>query len=107
MPVYHEEAKELLGWDQYQGRLWEGFHRQAVTVMLAYSFLVWLEWHERPLRRRPGRPRGVFSPAPGPPPLPLARPPSGHRRLATGGSSPRVIYHGTHYSLPSSTNLTK
>src|SRR5262249_26442042 len=27
---YHEEAKELLGWDQYQGRLWAGFHRHAV-----------------------------------------------------------------------------
>ena len=23
---YHEEAKGLLGWDQYQGRLWPGFH---------------------------------------------------------------------------------
>ena len=44
---YHEEAKELLGWDQYQGRLWPGFHRQAVTVMLAYSFLVWQEFQQR------------------------------------------------------------
>src|SRR5262249_43646936 len=32
---YHEEAKELLGWDPYQGRLWPGFHRHAVSVMLA------------------------------------------------------------------------
>ena len=32
---YHEEAKGLLGWDQYQGRLWPGFHRHAVSVMLA------------------------------------------------------------------------
>ena len=32
-----------MGWDQYQGRLWPGFHWHAVTVMLAYSFLVWLE----------------------------------------------------------------
>src|SRR5437868_10432087 len=61
---FHEEAKELLGWDQYQGRLWTGFHRQAVTVMLAYSFLVWLEWQERSSTRRPGPPRGVFSPRP-------------------------------------------
>ena len=36
---FHEEAKGELGWDQYQGRLWPGFHRHAVTVMLAYSFL--------------------------------------------------------------------
>ena len=32
---FHEEAKGELGWDQYQGRLWPGFHRHAVTVMLA------------------------------------------------------------------------
>src|SRR5262249_51071381 len=24
---YHEEAKTELGWDQYQGRRWDGFHR--------------------------------------------------------------------------------
>jgi SRSO17 transposase len=38
---FHEEAKGELGWDQYQGRRWRGFHRHAATVMLAYSFLVW------------------------------------------------------------------
>src|SRR5207247_1288219 len=43
----HEEAKEELGWDQYQGRLWPGFHRHAVTVMLAMSFLIWLELWQR------------------------------------------------------------
>jgi len=37
---FHEEAKGELGWDQYQGRLWPGFHRHAVTVMLASSLLV-------------------------------------------------------------------
>jgi SRSO17 transposase len=62
---YHEEAKELLGWDQYQGRLWSGFHRHAVSVMLAYSFLVWREWQQRQERTRPGRPRRAFSPSAG------------------------------------------
>ena len=60
---YHEEAKTELGWDQYQGRLWHGFHRNAVTVMLSYSFLVWLEWRERMQQRRVGRPRRAFSPS--------------------------------------------
>ncbi len=73
---YHEEAKELLGWDQYQGRLWEGFHRHAVSVMLAYSFLVWQEWEGREERTRPGRPRRAFSPS--------ARP---EARDAAGGAS--------------------
>jgi SRSO17 transposase len=60
---FHEEAKSLLGWDQYQGRLWHGFHRHAALIMLTYSFLVWLELRERDQVQRPGRPRGVFSPS--------------------------------------------
>jgi SRSO17 transposase len=32
---FHQEAKGLLGWDQYQGRRWQGFQRHAVSVMLA------------------------------------------------------------------------
>jgi SRSO17 transposase len=59
---FHEEAKGELGWDQYQGRLWPGFHRHAVTVMLAYSFLVWLELRQRPRHTRQGRRRDPFPP---------------------------------------------
>jgi SRSO17 transposase len=62
---FHEEAQGELGWDQYQGRLWPGFHRHAVTVMLADSFLVWLELQRRRSRPRRGRPRDPFSPSPG------------------------------------------
>jgi SRSO17 transposase len=60
---YHEEAKGLLGWDQYQGRLWQGFHRNSVLVMLAYSFLVKQEWQGRPQVSRRGRKRRPFSPS--------------------------------------------
>ena len=60
---FHEEAKSLLGWDQYQGRLWHGFHRNTSLVMLSYSFLVWLEWRERQAVVQRGRPRRVFSPS--------------------------------------------
>jgi SRSO17 transposase len=74
---YHEEAKGLLGWDQYQGRLWRGFHRHAVSVMLAYSFLIWREWQQRQERARPGRPRRAFSPSAGP-----------ASRVPAGGPSP-------------------
>jgi SRSO17 transposase len=62
---FHEEAKEVLGWDQYQGRRWGGFHRHAALIMLTYCFLVWLEWREREKRLTPGRRRGVFSPSAG------------------------------------------
>jgi SRSO17 transposase len=60
---FHEEAKGELGWDQYQGRLWPGFHRHAVTVMLAYSFLVWLERRQRRRHQREGRRCDPFSPS--------------------------------------------
>jgi SRSO17 transposase len=60
---FHEEAKGELGWDQYQGRLWPGFHRHAVTVMLAFSFLVWLELRERRRHPRQGRRRDSISPS--------------------------------------------
>jgi len=60
---FHEEAKGLLGWDQYQGRLWSGFHRNSVLVMLAFSFLVMQEWKRRQEVTLRGRPRGDFSPS--------------------------------------------
>ena len=60
---FHEEAKGEVGWDQYQGRLWPGFHRHAVTVMLAYSVLVWLEVRQRRSQPCHGRPRDPVSPS--------------------------------------------
>ena len=88
---YHEEAKELLGWDQYQGRLWPGFHRHAVSVMLAYSFLVWQEWHQRSQRARPGRPRRAFSPSAGSASAPVAGGASGGQRLAPSRSGQGMV----------------
>ena len=73
---FHEEAKGELGWDQYQGRLWPGVHRHAVTVMLAYSFLVWLELRQRRSQPRRGRPRDPFSPSTGSVADPVAGDPS-------------------------------
>jgi SRSO17 transposase len=60
---FHEESKGLLGWDQYQGRLWPGFHRNSVLVLLAYSFLVKQEWEQRQEVTLRGRPRRAFSPS--------------------------------------------
>ena len=79
---FHEEAKGLWGWDQYQGRLWPGFHRNAVCVMLAYSFLVWQEYHQRAQQTRRGRPRRAFSPSTGSAASAAAGDPSAHLRLA-------------------------
>ena len=93
---YHEEAKTELGWDQYQGRRWDGFHRHAVTVMLSYSFLVWLERWERERCRMRGRPRAAFSPTPGPPPPAAAAAPSSRQRMAALCRHPRIDRIGTH-----------
>ncbi len=87
---YHEEAKGLLGWDQYQGRQWPGFHRHAVCVMLAYSFLVWREWQQRQERTRPGRPRRAFSPSAGSTPRVAAGGASADLRLAAARSGQRA-----------------
>lgn len=63
---FHEDAKSLLGWDDYQGRLWTGFHRHATVVMLTYSFLCWRQWRMlKQAPRLPGRPRNPFSPSKG------------------------------------------
>jgi SRSO17 transposase len=106
---YHEEAKTELGWDQYQGRRWDGFHRHAITVMLSYSFLVWLEWRGREQRIGQGRPRAAFSPTPGPPPPAPPRGPSPGERMAPKGGDPRIDRLGTHGPLlfPQTPTLTE
>jgi len=104
---YHEEAKGELGWDQYQGRRWDGFHRHAVTVMLSYSFLVWLEWTHRQSQPRPGRPRRAFSPSARSPTAIAAPGPSLRHRLAASRRHPRIDQIRSHHSIPSNAKLTK
>jgi SRSO17 transposase len=104
---YHEEAKEVLGWDQYQGRLWSGFHRNSMLVMVSYSFLVWVEWRERTQRVVRGRPRGAFSPS-GRSPAAVHRQRSSQAgRPHAGPGSSGVTRRHHHRPVPSDAELTK
>lgn len=87
---YYEEAKTLLGWDQFQGRRYDAFHRHAVTVSLSYSFMVWLEWRERQRIRRRGRQRRAFSPSERSPTTHPTGDPSLDCRLAAPSSPPHT-----------------
>ncbi len=84
---FHQVSKSELGWDQYQGRLWTGFHRHAILTLLAFSFLVWLEWQQRTQQRPRGRPRGAFSPSARPAPSVARRDSSLYRRMAPASGS--------------------
>ena len=60
---YYEDAKNELGWGDYQGRKWIGFHRHSIIVMLTYSFMTWLEWtHRQTSPGSRGHPRSPYSP---------------------------------------------
>jgi SRSO17 transposase len=80
---FYQEAKGEVGWDQYEGRLWHGFHRHALLVFLAYSFLVLLRTRQH--RRGRGRPPRLFSP------VPLVADHSGHPTPSAG-----VVGHRGH-----------
>jgi SRSO17 transposase len=104
---YHEEAKGELGWDQYQGRSWGGFHRHAVSVMMSYSFLVWLEWKMRERERVRGRQRQAFSPSAGSKATVGCGNTSESGRVVAGRSHSRVDRHRSHQSVSPIVKLTK
>ena len=35
----HQQVKEELGFDHFEGRSWQGLHRHALMTMIAYAFL--------------------------------------------------------------------
>jgi SRSO17 transposase len=98
----HQQLKEELGLDHFEGRSWTGLHRHALMAMLAFCFLQHLRLKERGKKR--GRTAGAAATAdlargpapaarparPRPRPLPVlrGRPPTagalGSARVAAG-----------------------
>ncbi|RUX03058.1 IS701 family transposase, partial [Mesorhizobium sp. M2A.F.Ca.ET.037.01.1.1] len=47
----HQQMKEELGLDHFEGRSWQGLHRHALMIMIAYAFLQ----HQRLHKARRGK----------------------------------------------------
>jgi SRSO17 transposase len=79
----HQQLKEELGLDHFEGRSWRGLHHHALLCRLAFVFLQHLRLGEkrsrRPARRRPAAPADAAGGAPPHPgrahPRPAALPP--------------------------------
>ena len=76
---YHEEAKTELGWDQYQGRRWDGFHRHAMTGDAELQFSGLVGSARAGTAAGAGGPGPLFPPRPDRRRLPL---PEVHRRVS-------------------------
>lgn len=68
---FYEDAKGECGFDNYQGRRWDGLHRHLALVMLTYSFLATQRLVAQPL-----------------PPAPVAAPSAHPATPASAGLSP-------------------
>ena len=60
----HQQLKEELGLDHFEGRSWTGLHRHALMAMIAFAFLQHLR-----LGQASGRGKSATG-TPGPPPQP-------------------------------------
>ncbi len=60
---FYQDAKGELGLDDYEGRLWHGFHRHVALVMLAHCFLTLQQsYGPAQLEPSPGAPARGFPP---------------------------------------------
>src|SRR5262249_44503813 len=62
----HQQMKEELGLDHFEGRSWQGLHRHALMTMIAYAFL---QHRLPPAPTVSTRQGGKKTRAPPPPPL--------------------------------------
>ena len=51
----HQQIKEELGLDHFEGRSWKGLHRHALMTMIAYAFLRYRRLEQAGRKKRPLR----------------------------------------------------
>jgi len=81
---FYQDSKGELGLDDYEGRLWQGFHRHVALVMLAHCYLALRRTYGEVVTRPPPAPWEAITDAP-PAPVrgfPPSRPRQ-HRRSTT------------------------
>src|ERR687885_476085 len=69
----HQQMKEELGLDHFEGRSWTGLHRHALMTMIAFAFLQHLRLGERGKKRRRTAPRAAAAADPAGDPAPAHR----------------------------------
>ena len=76
----HQQLKEELGLDHFEGRSWTGLHRHALMTMIAYAFL-----QSRRLKQAAG---GKKNPRPAATAKPSSRPAGDPKRVLTAATNP-------------------
>ncbi|WP_234056056.1 MULTISPECIES: transposase [unclassified Xanthobacter] len=63
----HQQMKEELGLDHFEGRSWRGLHRHALMTMIAYAFLQHRRLGQATGAKKPAAGTSTTDPASGPP----------------------------------------
>ena len=95
----HQQLKEELGLDHFEGRSWTGLHRHALMTMLAFAFLQ----HRRLAAAKRGKRRGSPPPQPSLPAIRAAI----IGTLLRARSPPRCPHCGRRISVPPEPHLPK
>src|SRR5262249_226524 len=82
----HQQMKEELGLDHFEGRSWQGLHRHALMTMIAYAFLQ----HRRLIQARRGKKN---------------RRTATSAKLARRASRHRQRHHATTAAMPALSNM--
>ncbi len=59
----HQQMKEELGLDHFEGRSWQGLHRHALMTMIAYAFLQYRRLAKADGGKKPPRPASANAPS--------------------------------------------